>query len=116
MKRKKKFRLHGLLMLTTLGAHIIGISVIMIPSFALALVPMVLANPTDFISVVVFAHVITGTVAIILSIWIMGSWRLKQSLQYCTPKRKIMFIVSIDWLVTLTLGTLMYLILYWALF
>jgi hypothetical protein len=113
LKRKMKFRMHGLVMLIALAAHIAIIFAIMVPSFVVALIPITIHNPGSPIGILSPIHAATGTVASVLGVWIMGSWRLRQSTEYCMPKRKLMRATFIVWLTTLTLGILLYFVLNW---
>jgi uncharacterized membrane protein len=113
LKRRKNFRLHGLVMLVALAAHITGIIAIMLPSFVVALIPITLENPTSTIGLLSPVHVATGTIAAVLGVWIMATWRLRQSTEYCMPKKKYMRAAFIAWLVTISLGILLYLALNW---
>ena len=115
LKRKMRFRPHGLVMLIALAAHITTIFAIMVPSFVVALVPKTLQNPASSIGVLSPIHALTGTIAAILGVWIMGSWRLRRSTEYCMPKRKLMRGTFIVWLVSLSLGVLLYFVLNWEL-
>ena len=114
MKRRMKFRLHGLVMLVALSAHITVILAIMVPSFVIALVPITLENPTSVIGVLAPIHAAAGSIVAVLGVWVVGSWRLRRSLEYCAPKRKVMRATFIVWLVSLSLGVLFYLVLNWT--
>jgi hypothetical protein len=114
LNRKKKFRIHGLLMLFAVVFHIGLILTIMVPSFVIALIPMVLAAPTGTISILSTVHAAAGTFTAAIGVWIVTSWRLRQSLQYCAPKKKAMVATFIIWLVSIALGISLYLFFYWT--
>jgi uncharacterized membrane protein YozB (DUF420 family) len=61
-------------------------------------------------------HANAGTATAILGIWIVASWRLRQTTKFCAPKRKFIRATSIMWLFTLSLGVIFYFILNWSLF
>lgn len=109
LKRVKKFRQHGITMLTAVVLHIIMILTIMLPSFVLAIIPHILADKSAVLTIVAPLHGIMGITAAVLGVWIVASWRLRTSLRYCTPKRKLMLLTLILWLIALLLGILLYL-------
>jgi uncharacterized membrane protein YozB (DUF420 family) len=85
----------------------------MVPSFVEALIPITLKNPTDLIALISTVHVAFGIAATILGVWILGTWRLRQSMKFCTPKKKAMRYTFIVWLVSAVLGILFYFVLNW---
>ena len=109
LKRMKKLRQHGITMLTAVILHIITILAIMLPSFVLGVIPLILANNSAVVTIVASLHGIMGITAAVLGVWIVASWRLRVSLRYCTPKRKLMLLTLILWVIALTLGILLYL-------
>jgi hypothetical protein len=50
-----------------------------------------------------------GIIVAVLGVWIVTSWRLRTSLQYCSPKKKLMLLTLTSWLIALLLGILLYL-------
>jgi uncharacterized membrane protein YozB (DUF420 family) len=105
LKRMKKFRQHGIAMFTAVVLHTISILVIMIPSFSVIIpgsFPVIVLAVTSL-------HGILGILTEILGVFIVASWRLRTSLQYCTPKKKLMRFTLILWLSALILGILVYL-------
>jgi len=105
LKGKKKFRQHGITMLLAVVLHTISILAVMIPSFGAI-------TSGDFpvlVSAIAYVHGITGIIAEICGVWIIATWRLRTSLQYCAPKKKLMRLTLISWLVALFLGVLLYL-------
>ncbi len=113
-KQRLRFRTHGLLMTTALLLHFIIIGTIMVPSFVLAIVPIILEKPTSMIGLITPFHVTVGTVTAILGVWIVGGWRLRQSTEFCAPKRKFMRATFILWLITISLGIIFYFVLNWS--
>ena len=109
-KRRLRFRFHGFFMLAAVAVHLIVIGVIMLPS----LVAILLQKPPILIGLFAPFHAAAGTATAILGVWIVGSWRLRQSLKFCAPKRKFMRFTFILWLVTLSLGIIFYFILNWT--
>jgi uncharacterized membrane protein YozB (DUF420 family) len=113
-KRRLQFRMHGFCMLTAVALHLLIIGIIMVPSLVLALVPIILEKPLSLIGLFTPFHAVLGTVTVLLGIWIVGGWRLRQSIKFCAPKRKFMLATFILWLVTLTLGVIFYFVLNWS--
>ena len=109
-KLRLRFRLHGTFMLTAVVVHLITIGVVMIPAF----IAIITEKPPILISSFAPFHAVLGTITAILGVWIVGSWRLRQSTKFCAPKRKFMRATLILWLVTLSLGIIFYFILNWA--
>jgi uncharacterized membrane protein YozB (DUF420 family) len=113
-KRQQRFRTHGFIMLAALAVHLTVIGVVMVPSFVAGLVPKILEKPTSVAALLSAFHAAAGTVTVILSFWIIGGWRMRQSTNFCAPKRKFMRTTFILWLVTLSLGVMLYFVLNWS--
>ncbi len=110
-KQHLRFRLHGFFMLTAVVLHLIIIGAIMVPSF----VAIYLEKAAISIGLFAPFHAAAGTATAILGVWIVGGWRLRQTIKFCAPKRKFMRATFILWLVTLSLGVVFYFILNWSL-
>jgi len=105
LKRMKKFRQHGIAMLTAVVLHTITILAVMIPSFRAIIseeFPVIILAVTSL-------HGIIGIMTEFLGVFIVASWRLRTSLQYCQPKKKLMRLTLILWLTALFIGILVYL-------
>jgi uncharacterized membrane protein YozB (DUF420 family) len=113
-KQHLKFRTHGLTMLIALAVHLITVGVVMLPSFVVGLVPKILEEPTSLVALSSIFMAALGTATVILAIWIVGSWRLRQSTKFCAPKKKFMRVTFILWLVSLSLGIILYFALNWS--
>ena len=111
-KRMKKFRQHGITMLTAVALHLIVIFLVMLPSFVSGIIPYASRNAVDPILLIGIVHAVLGTTAAALGVWIVGSWRLRQSLQFCIPKKRIMLATLTPWVIAIILGILLYLRLY----
>ena len=109
-KRRLSFRMHGLTMLAAVALHLIIIGVVMLPSF----VALIFEKHAILIGLFAPFHAAAGTATAILGVWIVGSWRLRQSTKFCAPKRKFMRTTFILWLVTLPLGVIFYFVLNWS--
>jgi uncharacterized membrane protein len=114
-KQNLKFRTHGLTMLVALAVHLITVGVVMVPSFVVGLVPKILKKPISLIALLSIFMAALGTATVILAIWIVGAWRLRQSTKFCAPKRRLMRTTFILWLVSLSLGIILYFALNWSL-
>ena len=105
LKWKKRFREHGVTMLIAVVLHSISIFSVMVPFFGV----ITLGDFSPVVSAITFFHGIAGIIAEVLGVWIIVSWRLRKSLQYCFPKKKLMLITLISWQIALFLGILIYL-------
>jgi uncharacterized membrane protein YozB (DUF420 family) len=109
LKRTKKFRQHGIAMLTAVVLHMITILAWMIPSFSSLFSPSASINLADMFTVAIMVHAFTGIAAAILGIWIVASWRLKTDMKTCFAKKGAMRITITLWLVALVIGIILYL-------
>jgi hypothetical protein len=107
LKRRKKFRHHGITMLTAVVLHTISIVAVMIPSFR-----VITAGDFTVFSLIAYVHGAAGALAELLAIWILVTWRLRTSIQYCAPKKKLMLLTLSLWLTAIVLGILLYLYYY----
>lgn len=112
LKGRKKFRQHGMAMFLAVVLHTITTLLVMIPSFVSGFIPYFSTNISDAVSIIAIVHGVAGILAEVLGVWIVTSWRLRKSLQYCAPKKKLMRVTLILWLTALFLGVLLYLSLY----
>jgi len=106
-KKQKNFRLHGITMLVAVVLHLISVLVVMIPSY-LSLLPQVSQSIMSAPVVTILVHGVIGILTVALAIWIVASWRLRQSLKYCMPKKKAMRVTLILWVITIILAILLY--------
>ena len=54
-------------------------------------------------------HVSVTVLAVLLGVWVIGSWRFRSKL-YCAPKKKIMRLIFVLWILGYIIGILFYLI------
>ena len=108
LKRMKKFRQHGITMLSAVVLHAILVLTWMIPSFSSFSAPGSL-NFADTIVIVALVHAFAGIVALVLGVWLVGAWRLKADMRTCFAKKKIMRVTLLLWLIALILGIILYL-------
>jgi hypothetical protein len=109
LKRREKFRLHGILMLSAVIVHAAMVFWLMIPSFNAIVVT---AGLSSFSVTTAMFHAPFGIISLILGIWVVGSWRLRKSIAFCAPKKRIMLFTFITWIIAITLGVILYLSLY----
>ncbi|HLN89437.1 MAG TPA: hypothetical protein VK253_05165 [Candidatus Binatia bacterium] len=109
LKRKLRFRLHGMVMATAVILHLSMISYVMIPSFALAVIKEnIIPAPLGMISIVSIIHVILGATGASLGVWIVVSWRFKKNIQGCIRRKKYMLKTLTVWVAALTFGIMLY--------
>jgi len=105
LKTKKRFRQHGITMLTAVVLHTITIVLVMIPSFR----AIMAGDFPILVSTITSVHGILGILSEVLGVWIVASWRLRASNQYCAPKKKLMLLTLTLWITAIILGVLVYL-------
>ncbi|MCW4045193.1 MAG: hypothetical protein NWE94_06725 [Candidatus Bathyarchaeota archaeon] len=109
LKAQKKLRLHGITMLTAVMLHLISVIAVMMPSF-ISVLPLIAEGTTSTIYIIVLIHGILGILTTALAAWIVVAWRLRQSLEHCAPKKKLMRITLILWVLTVILAILLYVV------
>jgi uncharacterized membrane protein YozB (DUF420 family) len=108
-KRMKKFRQHGITMLTAVVLHSAVIWTWMVWSL-FRFFGSGSINFADVIAVVTLVHAFTGIVVELLGIWLVSSWRLRADMQTCFKKKWVMLVTLTLWLITLSLGIILYLV------
>ena len=112
-KFKAKFSIHGTLMLVTV--------IFAIADFLL-LSPGIMSEKSSSISNYIsqffnspitlapfVLHVSLTVLAVLLGVWVVGTWRFRSNL-YCAPKKKIMRLIAVLWILGYIVGILFYLI------
>jgi uncharacterized membrane protein YozB (DUF420 family) len=107
LKGRKKFRQHGIVMLTAVVLHTIIILAWMVPSFTLSFSDSI--NLADVIVVTILVHALMGIAADLLGIWLVASWRLHADMKTCFAKKSFMRVTMALWLIALFLGIVLYL-------
>ena len=107
LKGRKKFRQHGIVMLTAVVLHTIIILAWMVPSFSASFSGSI--NLADMIVVTILVHAFIGIAADLLGIWLVASWRLRADMKTCFAKKSLMRVTMALWLITLFLGIVLYL-------
>jgi hypothetical protein len=109
LKRKLKFRQHGITMTVAFVLHLSMVFFIMIPSFVFAVVPeYIVPVPLAIESVVGLIHGILGTITILLGVWLVVSWRFSKNIQGCISRKKYMLKTLTVWVATLVFGITLY--------
>lgn len=111
-KRRGRFFLHGTMMLIGVVLNAFSFLLVMLPSFLYyggVVIPM---DPFGAVSLVVAAHVGFGSVAEALGVFLVGSWRLRRDTTRCRTEKRKMLLTIILWLIALSLGILLFFMLY----
>jgi uncharacterized membrane protein YozB (DUF420 family) len=112
-KRKLNFRMHGLVMATAVALHLVTIIVIMIPSFALAILPeYIVLQPLLLVSLVGLIHGVTGIAALVLGLYLVAAWGFRVDVKGCFKRKQAMRLTFMVWLVALIFGIWLYAIFY----
>ena len=109
LKRQKKFRLHGITMLAAVVLHLISVIIVMIPSY-INVLPLIAEGSFGAVYITALVHGIIGILTTVLAVWIVASWRLRQSLKYCTPKKNAMHATLILWVLAVILAVLLHVV------
>lgn len=110
IKRRKKFALHGMIMLAAVILNLFSFFLIMLPS--LLRTEIIITQPLQAVSIVALIHSSVGLVVMILGIWLVASWHLQSSIKNCFKNKRLMRLASVLWLVVLLIGFLLYYLLY----
>lgn len=109
LKKKMKFRQHGIVMALATVLHLTMVLYVMIPSFVLAVIPdYVIPAPLAITSVVGLIHGILGTTALSFGVWFVGSWGFRKNIKGCINKKKLMCKTLIVWIISLVFGIVLY--------
>jgi len=106
-KSKRKYFLHGAMILLAVILNAVSFFWVMWPSLQ-NMREFLLNNPSSRIALVVVPHAILGTVAEILGIVLVVSWGFRASTQKCARKKRLMRATLVLWLLALLLGILYY--------
>jgi uncharacterized membrane protein YozB (DUF420 family) len=109
LKKKMKYRNHGIVMSFATVLHLVLVLYVMIPSFVLAVIPdYVVPTPLALTSFVGLIHGILGTTALSLGVWFVASWGFRKNIKGCINKKKIMTKTFIVWIASLILVIILY--------
>jgi hypothetical protein len=105
---KGKIRKHAFSVLTAVILHITSILLIMVPSFEVYLSATGVSGLFSPASIITWIHVPMGTIAIAMGIYLILNWRLRQTFTACYKRKSLMRPLWWLWVLTLTLGMLIY--------
>ncbi len=108
LKSQKKYRQHGIVMLSAVVLHIVSILTVMIPSFTAFFGVQGSVNLADTLVMVALVHVSSGLLAALLGVWLVGSWHMQTNLQTCFKKKRVMDVTIFLWLLAIALGVFLY--------
>lgn len=111
LKRGRHFTRHGILMASAVVLNFISFLVVMGPSI-LGLQSFIVARPSHILSIATVIHASTGTIAEVIGVYLVVSWRLASSIQRCVRRKRWMRVTIVVWLIALGSGFLIYAILY----
>jgi uncharacterized membrane protein YozB (DUF420 family) len=109
LKRQKKFRQHGIIMLSAVVLHIISILAVMIPSFAVFFGGSGLVDYTDVYVIFTLVHVATGVTTALLGVWLVSSWHLQVNMQTCFERKRFMDVTLVLWSSAIIIGIVLFL-------
>jgi uncharacterized membrane protein YozB (DUF420 family) len=109
-KLKRKYVLHGAMMLVAVVLNVFSFLFVMLPS--LLGLEILRTQPLHMLSIVALAHACIGAVSLILGTWIIGSWHLRSSIKSCVERKRVMRLVLILWSLALVVGIVLYMFLY----
>jgi uncharacterized membrane protein YozB (DUF420 family) len=111
LKRKRKYFLHGMLMLAAVVLNAFSFFLVMGPSL-FNMGEFIFDNFSSRLALVAVFHGVFGALAEILGILLLAVWGFRASTQNCARKRKLMWPTLILWIVALVLGIVFYAINY----
>jgi hypothetical protein len=103
-----KIRLHGMVMFGGWLVHVIGVGVVMVPSFLAYFGggSIDLGDPWQAITIV---HGVLGAVVLVLGAWLVGAWHFSRDATGCFKRKKYMIATATLWILLIALGVLLYL-------
>ena len=110
VKGRKKFALHGKIMLAAVIMNLLSLVLIMLPS--LLRMEIIITQPLQAISIAALIHSSVGLVVMILGVWLVASWHLQDSMKNCMENKKLMRLTGALWLAVLLVGFVLYYLLY----
>jgi len=109
--RNHRFGNHGILMVVAFAVHTITIVAVMVPSLAAS--RGIFQQGLNTIASVIGVHIVTGSLAEILGLYMVGRWMLNSlNLRPCLKKKTQMRLTLIVWVIALIMGVYSYLLLY----
>ena len=109
-KMKAKFFIHGTLMAATVISAIASFLWFISAKAATFTVYMQQFFDSELNSIIFLVHTSLTVSAVLLGVWVVISWRFRSNL-FCAPKKKIMRLISILWILGYIVGIVLYLVL-----
>jgi len=111
-KKRGNFKMHGSLMGLAVVLNAISFFLVMGPSFA-GSAGFIQREFSSVGVLTVLAHALTGALAEILGIWVVGEWLLhSMETKACVKRKKVMRGIVSLWFVAIILGIAVYVIYY----
>jgi uncharacterized membrane protein YozB (DUF420 family) len=107
LKRKKKYREHGITMTSAVVLHLVTIFTWMVQSIIIYF-SVVAIEIGDILQLTIVLHVALGTIAAALGVWLVTSWHLQTDTQKCFARKRIMLTTITLWSVAILLGIVLY--------
>jgi uncharacterized membrane protein YozB (DUF420 family) len=80
-------------------------SVLIIATLSLFIELVVLGS---FLVLAAFGHVVLGTIAVSLGVWLVAAWHLQTDVQKCFPRKRFMIVTITAWAAAIMLGIILY--------
>ncbi len=109
-RQRRKYRQHGIAAALAVALHLTVILSWMIASFVMFFSAARL-NLSNVLQVSALVHVALGTAAVLLGVWLVGSWRLEIDIQKCFARKRLMLITLLVWSGAMLLGIVLYAVL-----
>lgn len=110
LKKKHKWVWHGNSMMVVMLITVLLVIAHMGPSFVSAVSETVATF--NFVALSGVVHGLIGAVAILLGAWFVWVWAINESSSttFCAPRKKLMWKILALWLLSLSLGSLYYIL------
>jgi uncharacterized membrane protein YozB (DUF420 family) len=111
LKKRKMFFSHGTAMLVAVVLNAVSILLIMGPSL-IGRAQFIGDYPLSKLPLVILIHAVLGSGVEALGIWIVAAWHFRPRVQSCARRKKIMRWTLVAWLAALSLGVVLYILIY----
>ena len=111
-KKKRKFKMHGVLMLIAVILHVLTFLVVMGPPFYESFNYYITAT-SDLSVQTTLAHAVPGAIAMIMGIILVVAWAIRPSnVARCSRLKRLMDVTLLLWLISLLFGIATYFVFY----
>jgi len=111
LKRKGRLLSHATLMLFAVIVHVSSFVFLMGPAL-ISLCQNGFLLKLTWLSVTTISHACLGLITLIVGVWLVAMWHLQKSTEKCVSRRLIMRYVFVLWVVSIMIGIVVYLLLY----